>query len=100
MRRVNAGLGALAVTLAALPSAASAQSTERLSADVSATAAYSNNPFSLTGADTGSPLLTLDFSPRFQILTQRSTVSVSANANLQQYLRRYGRNDSYSGAVD
>lgn len=100
MMRVNAGLGALAFTLVALPSIASAQSVERLSADVSATAAYSNNPFSVAGTDTGSPLLTLDFSPRFQILTQRSTITVSANANLQQYLRRYGRNDSYSGAVD
>jgi len=100
MIRANAGLGALAFTLVALPSIASAQSVERLSADVSATAAYSNNPFSVAGTDTGSPLLTLDFSPRFQILTQRSTITVSANANLQQYLRRYGRNDSYSGAVD
>lgn len=100
MMRVNVGLGALAFTLAALPSGASAQSTARLSADVSATAAYSSNPFSLVGTDTGSPLLTVDFSPRIQIQTQRSTVTVSANANLQQYLRSYGRNDSYSGAVD
>jgi len=100
MMRANAGLGALAFTLAALPSTASAQNVERLSADISTSAAYSNNPFSLADTDTGSSLLALDFSPRFQILTQRSTVTVSANANLQQYLRRYGGNDSYSGAVD
>ncbi len=100
MIRVHTGLGALAVTLAALPSMASAQSTERLSADISATAAYSNNPFSLADTDTGSPLLTLDFAPRYQVLTERSAITLSADANLQQYLRRYGRNDSYSGAVD
>lgn len=100
MIRINARLGAIAFTLVALPSIATAKTVERLSADVSVTAAYSNNPFSLTGSDTGSPLLTLDFAPRYQILTERSTVTLSADANLQQYLSRYGRNDSYSGAVD
>jgi len=100
MIRTGVALGALAGALVAFPSAALAQSEERLSADVSATAGYSNNPFSLTGDDTGSALLALTVSPRFQILTQRSTWSISGNANFQQYLRRYGRNESYSGAVD
>ena len=100
MIHANTGLGAIIFTLLALPSIAAAKTVERLSADVSATAAYSNNPFSLTGSDTGSPLLTVDFAPRYQILTDRSTVTVSADASLQQYLHRYGRNDSYSGAAD
>ena len=100
MIRAGVALGALAGALVAFPSSAFAQSEERLSADVSATAGYSNNPFSIVGDDTGSALLALTVSPRFQILTQRSTVSISGNANVQQYLRRYGSNDSYSGAVD
>jgi len=100
MIRAGTALGAIAVGLLALPSVAAAQSEERLSADVSATAGYSNNPFSVTGNDTGSALLTLDFAPRYQILTERSTITLSGDANLQQYARRYGRNDSYSGALD
>lgn len=100
MIRAGTALGAIAVGLAALPSVAAAQSEERLSADVSATAGYSNNPFSVTGNDTGAGVLTLDFAPRYQILTERSTITLSGDANLQQYTRRYGRNDSYSGALD
>lgn len=98
--RTGCALGAVAVALALCPSAASAQSQERLSADVSATAGYSNNPFSTLGSDTGAALVTLGIAPRYQILTERSTVTLSGDANVQQYLRRYGRNDSYSGAVD
>lgn len=100
MIRAGTARRAIAFTLLALPSIAIAQSEERFSTDVSATAGYSNNPFSVIGTDTGSALLTIDVAPRYQILTERSTVTVSADANLQQYLRRYGRNDSYSGAVD
>lgn len=100
MIRADTALGAIAFTLLAMPSNALAQSEERFSTDVSATAGYSNNPFSVTGTNTGSPLLTIDVAPRYQILTERSTVTLSADANLQQYFRRYGRNDSYSGAVD
>lgn len=100
MIRTGTALGAIAVALVAMPSVAAAQSEERLSADVSATAGYSNNPFSVTGDDTGAAVLTLDFAPRYQILTERSTITLSGDANLQQYARRYGRNDSYSGALD
>lgn len=100
MIRAGTALGAIAFTLVAMPSVAVAQSEEQLSADVSATAGYSNNPFSVTGNDAGSALLTLDFAPRYQIRTERSTITLSGDANLQQYARRYGRNDSYSGALD
>lgn len=98
--RTGCALGAVALTLALCPATAFAQSQERLSADVSATAGYSNNPFSSLGSDTGSALVTIGIAPRYQILTERSTVTLSGDANVQQYLRRYGRNDSYSGAVD
>jgi len=98
--RAGCALGAIALALVAAPSAVSAQTEGRFSADASATAGYANNPFSILGDDTGSALVTLDIAPRYQILTERSTVTLSGDANVQQYLRRYGRNDSYSGAVD
>ena len=92
---------AVVVAMAALvPSAAWAQTESRLSADVSATAGFSNNPFTVVGSDTGSAVVTIDIAPRYQLLTERNTFTVSADADFQQYLRRYGRNDSYSGAFD
>ena len=92
-------LGAAVIGLA-LPSVACAQSEDRLSADVSATAGYSNNPFAVIGNDTGSALLSVSIAPQYRHLTERSTVTVSAQADFQQYVRRYGNNESYSGALD
>lgn len=87
-----------------VPTAAVAQTTEnRVGAVASATLAYSNNPFSeQRGGDraTSSPLVILDLTPTFQHLTERSVLSISGDVNLQQYLRRYGSNPSYSAAVD
>lgn len=92
-------LGATAIGLA-LPGAVWAQSEDRLSADVSATAGYSNNPFAILGKDTGSGLLSVNITPQYRHLTERSTITVSAEADFQQYFRRYGHNESYSGAID
>jgi len=100
MIRSGRALGAIVVVLAGLPFAAAAQTEDRFSADVSGTAGFSNNPFSTVGNDTGSAVVTVDVAPRYQLLTQRSTFTLSADANFQQYLKDYGRNDSYSGAVD
>jgi hypothetical protein len=94
-------LSGTALALAfALPAAAGAQTQSRVSADVSATAGYSNNPFTESGGNTGAAVVTVDVAPRYQLLTPRSTITVSADANIQQYLSHYGHNDSYAGAVD
>ena len=79
---------------------AGAQTESRVSADASATLGYSNNPFTVAGSDTGAAVVTIDLAPRYQLLTPRSTITVSADANIQQYLSSYGHNDSYSGALD
>ena len=99
MIRAGLFLGATAATLA-LPAAAVAQTESRVSADVSATAGYSNNPFTVADGNGGAAVVTLDVAPRYQLLTPRSTITVSADVNIQQYLSRYGHNDSYSGALD
>lgn len=88
------------VAAVSVPSAAAAQSESRLSADASVTAGYQNNPFTIQGGNTGSGVVTIDLAPRYQLLTERSAFTVSADADLQQYLRRYGHNENYSGAVD
>lgn len=98
MTRVRYALGA-AATLIALPTAALAQE-GRFSTDVSATAGYSNNPFTEGGGSTGSAVLSLDVLPRYQWLTARSTTTLSGAVSLQQYLKRYPLTDSYSGAID
>ena len=100
MMRAGCGLAAIAVAAVALPPAALAQSENRFSADISATAGYSNNPFAVAGDDTGSALVSLDIVPRYQRLTERSTLTVSGDIGLQQYLKRFGRNDSYAASVD
>lgn len=97
---IRIGLGAAAAAALALPVGAGAQTQSRVSADVSAIAGYSNNPFTSAGGDTGAAVATVDVAPRFQLLTPHSTVTVSADANFEQYLSRYGHNDSYSGALD
>ena len=91
-----------AATLAAtlVGTDATAQTESRVSADVSATAGYSHNPYTLQGNETGSPLVSLDIAPRYQLLTPKSTITVSADADIQQYLHRYGNNVNYSGALD
>lgn len=93
-------VGAALSAAVLLPSAARAQRQERLSADVSASVGFSNNPFATLGNDTGSALLSVDLAPRYQVLTERSTLTLSADANFQQYLRDYGRNESFSGGID
>ena len=102
MIRVGAILGATAALV--LPGAVSAQSQSRFSADVSGTAGYSSNPVTVqdTNRDgsTGAAVVTLDIAPRYQLVTPRSTFTVSADANLQRYLRRYGSTNGYSGALD
>lgn len=95
------GLAGTALALAlAWPVATAAQTQSRVSADASATIGYNNNPFQTVGSDTGAAVVTLDIAPSYQLLTPRSTITVSADANLQQYLSHYGHNDSYSGAFD
>ena len=98
MIRAGFLLGAAGVALAA--TAARAQTESRVSADVSATGGYSSNPFTVSGDDTGAAVVTIDIAPRYQLLTPRSTITVSADANIQQYISRYGNNVSYAGAVD
>lgn len=78
-----------------------AQTTEtRLSADVSGTLGYSNNPFATTGSDTGAGFAQVDIRPQLRILRQNSTLTISADANVQQYFNRYSRSDNYSGGVE
>jgi hypothetical protein len=94
---------AAAALLAVVPAAAGAQTTEnRFGGTASVTGAFSNNPFSETdnGDTTGSAFANIDVSPNFRHLTERSILTAYADANFQQYVRRYGHNESVSGGVD
>lgn len=77
-----------------------AQSTEtRLSADVSSTLGYSNNPFSITGSNTGAAFVSVDIRPQLRLLRERSSLTLTADANVQQYVNKYNRSDNYSGGA-
>ncbi|WP_375427125.1 hypothetical protein [uncultured Sphingomonas sp.] len=92
--------GVFTAVLAAVPGAVRAQENDRFSADVVASAGYSNNPFTLVGDDTESALVSVDLLPRYQRLTERSALTLSGAASFQRYLRRYSNNESYSVAAD
>lgn len=98
MIRNSLVLGAAGVALTA--TVAGAQTESRVGAEVSAGAGYSSNPFTATGGNTGSAVVTADIAPHYQLLTPHSTITATADANIQQYLSHYGHNISYSGALD
>ena len=83
-----------------LPAGAQAQTESRLSADASVTAGYANNPFSVVGADTSAGVVTIDIAPRYTLLTPRSDLTVLLDGSFQEYLRRYGNNDSFLGSIN
>lgn len=91
----------LAACAATLATPALAQTTEtRLSADVSSTLGYSNNPFAVTGSDTGAGFVSVDIRPQLRVLREKGVLTVTADANVQQYFNRYTRSDNYSGGLD
>jgi hypothetical protein len=91
----------LAVLAAVIPTGmASAQQETRTSVDVTGGVGYSNNPFTLAGNDTGAGFVALDVLPRLELTGPQTSLTLSGAARLQQYLRRYSRNDSYSAAAD
>ena len=85
--------------IAVMPTLAYA-SEKRVSAEVSTTVGYSNNPFSTAGNDTGSGFAQAEFRPQVQFVSERSTVTVSAAAQVQQYFKRYSTADSYQVGLD
>lgn len=91
----------LALCAATVAMPAFAQTTEtRLSTDVSSTLGYSNNPFSVNGSNTGAAFVSVDIRPQLRLLRERSSLTISADANVQQYVNKYNRSDNYSaGAV-
>lgn len=90
---------ALCAITAATP--AFAQTTEtRLSADVSSSLGYSNNPFATTGSNTGAGFVQVDIRPQLRFLRERSVLTLNVDANVQQYFSRYTRSDNYSAGVD
>ena len=84
--------------LLALPHAAQAQET-RASVEVAGSTGYSNNPFVQNGASSGSGFVSLDVTPRLQLLNQRSTFTATLNAHVDQYFTRYPTSDSYRASL-
>lgn len=90
----------LALCAATIAIPAYAQTESHLSADVSSSLGYSNNPFSTTGSDTGAGFVQVDIRPQLRLLRQNSALTISVDANVQQYFNRYARSDSYSGGLN
>lgn len=92
------------ITLAAMgcciPGIALAQTTSKVSAEVYGSAGYSANPFGSIGDDTGSGFGEIGIRPRVELRTERDIFTLSGDAQLQQYFRRYSSFDNYNVALD
>jgi len=90
----------LAGVAAALATPAAADET-RASADVSAGAGWSNNPFAGQGGQSsGSGFAQLGVSPSIRILNERRVVTLGGDVFHQEYFNDFGGNTTYDGYAD
>ena len=76
-----------------------AEEKPRLAMDVGASAGFSNNPFSQANGNSSSGYVTFDITPSVQLIQERSTITASVSAQVQQYFTQYPTTDSYRGSV-
>ena len=91
--------------LLALPCAVGMGSTEslaadRLSMDLSAGVTAARNPFLETGPRTSGQSAFAQITPQFVSTNEISTFDVRGDARLDQYIRRYSRDESYAVEAD
>ena len=94
MARWYASAAATVIALIA-PGIAHAQHETRASVDVSPGVGYSSNPFAVAGDNTGSAYADVNIAPRIQLLTPKSTLTLSGDVSLQKYFSHYSSTDSY-----
>lgn len=79
----------------ALPGAALAQSETSWAAETYGSAGWSANPFVGSG-DASSGFVQFGLRPQARIRTERDTLDLSADIQIQQYFRRYSTRDNYN----
>jgi len=86
----------LAATVWATPSLAA----DRVFAVVSGGAMAATNPFLLPGTDTHGESVFIDVAPEYSSKSEVSTLSLRGYARVEQYRRRYSRDELYSTDLD
>lgn len=79
----------------AMPAAALAQSETSWSAEAYGSAGWSANPFVGSG-DASSGFVQFGLRPKARIRTERDTIDIAADIQVQQYFRRYSTRDNYN----
>ncbi|MBU3077183.1 hypothetical protein [Sphingomonas quercus] len=89
------------ILCAVLLSTATQAADTRWSAVATAGAGYSRNPFSTSGANYrgGSGFYSAAIAPTFDILTERTNVSLTGHASLQDYFKSYRESNSYGAGA-
>ena len=83
-----------------MPSLAHASDNVLASADVSANAGYSSNPFSVAGSNTGSGYAQIQVAPKVQITSERSVIVVSGTAAYERYFQHYADSHDFGAGLD
>lgn len=96
MSRMGRAMAA-AIGLAALPAAAVAQTESRTAVEVIGSGGYSSNPFASNGGSAG--FAELRVRPTLELRTERDTLNLAADAQIQQYFRRYSTRDNYNARM-
>lgn len=78
---------------------AHADEAPRFSVDTGVSVGYANNPFSQPNGG-GDGYVTFDISPRVVLVQERSTLTATVAAQVQQYFARYPTTDSYRASLD
>lgn len=86
-------------TALVLPTAALGQQTTT-GVDITGSAGYSNNPFAQASGSASSGFASLDVTPRVNVQSERSSVSLSGLIHVQAYTNRYPVTDSYRASLD
>lgn len=93
------GRGLLLAMGLAMPGAAFAQSETSWAAETYGSAGWSANPFVGAG-DASSGFVQFGLRPQARIRTERDTIDLAADIQIQQYFRRYSTRDNYNVRLD
>lgn len=78
---------------------AQAQESTRVYVNTGVNVGYSNNPFSQGANSSSSGYVTVDVAPTIELVQERSTITATVAAQVQQFFARYPTTDSYRGSV-
>lgn len=90
----------IVVCVIAVPGLAYGDDTITASADVSANAGYSSNPFSAVGSNLGSGYVQARVTPEIKLTSLQSTLTLQGLASYKRYFEHYTDSDDFGARLD